>query len=189
MTLLKELMLQYKTTIDDVSRYSGVEKENVRKYFTGESSLLDCPTRDFAALAELFHLTVQELWDMAEHYDFNPKDFEIFKSNTCHTVKEFGNRGFISEIVDKEYIETYWNNKNRLCACYLLAMIDYLCRIEQLPLFEKFERIRKYKLPKLIYPYSFNFINDEDLLQDALKQAIPEFYRHGIIEGDIFNVC
>lgn len=64
-------------------------------------------------------LTVQELWDMAEHYDFNPKNFEIFKSNTCHTVKRLGNKGFIDEIVNKEYIEIYWNNKNRLCACYL----------------------------------------------------------------------
>lgn len=64
-------------------------------------------------------LTVQELWDMAEHYDFNPKNFEIFKSNTCHTVKRLGNKGFIDEIVNKEYIEIYWNNKNSLCACYL----------------------------------------------------------------------
>ena len=50
---------------------------------------------------------------------FNPKDFEIFKSNTCHAVKEMGNKEFINEIVSKEYIEIYWNNKNRLCACYL----------------------------------------------------------------------
>lgn len=42
---------------------------------------------------------------MTEHYDFNPKDFEIFKSNTCHTVKRLGNKGFIDEIVNKEYIE------------------------------------------------------------------------------------
>ena len=134
-------------------------------------------------------LTVQELWDMAEHYDFNPKNFEIFKSNTCHTVKRLGNKGFIDEIVNKEYIEIYWNNKNRLCACYLLAMIDYLCRLENLPLIEKFDCIRGYRLPKLVYPYSFNFINNEDLLDSALAKAIPEFYRHGLVEGDVFNVC
>lgn len=134
-------------------------------------------------------LTVQELWDMAEHYDFNPKNFEIFKSNTCHTVKRLGNKGFIDEIVNKEYIEIYWNNKNRLCAYYLLAMIDYLYRLENLPLIEKFDCIRGYRLPKLVYPYSFNFINNEDLLDSALAKAIPEFYRHGIVEGDVFNVC
>ena len=96
---------------------------------------------------------------MAEHYDFNPKDFEIFKSNTCHAVKEMGNKEFINEIVSKEYIEDYWDNKNRLCACYLLAMIDYLCILENLPLIEKFDCIRGYRLPKLVYPYSFNLLS------------------------------
>ena len=54
---------------------------------------------------------------------------------------------------------------------------------------EKFDCIRGYRLPKLVYPYSFNFINNEDLLDSALAKAIPEFYRHGIVEGDVFNVC
>lgn len=126
---------------------------------------------------------------MTEHYDFDPKAFEIFKSNTCHTVKRLGNKGFIDEIVNKEYIEIYWNNKNRLCACYLLAMIDYLCRLENLPLIEKFDCIRGYRLPKLVYPYSFNFANNQNMIKKALAQAIPEFYRHGIVEGDVFNVC
>ena len=189
MTLLEELMKQYKTNIDEVSKYSGVDKAALTKYYSGELSLRKCAIDDFAALAKVFRLTVQELWDMTEHYDFDPKAFEIFKSNTCHTVKRLGNKGFIDEIVNKEYIEIYWNNKNRLCACYLLAMIDYLCRLENLPMIEKFDCIRGYRLSKLVYPYSFNFINNEELLDSALAQAIPEFYRHGIVEGDVFNVC
>lgn len=67
-------------------------------------------------------------------------------------------------------------------------MIDYLCRLENLPLIEKFDCIRRYRLPKLVYPYSFNFINNEELLDSALAKAIPEFYRHGLVEGGIFNV-
>ena len=188
MTLLEELMQQCSKTIDDLMIYTNLDKDKLMLYVTGDVSLLDCPIKTFAALAKTFNLTVQELWDMAEHYDFDPKAFEIFKSNTCHAVKELGNRKFIDEIISKEYIEDYWDNKNRLCACYLLAMIDYLCRLGEMPLFEKFEQIRNYKLPKLIYPYSFNFANSTDMIKKALAQAIPEFYRHGIVEGDIFNV-
>lgn len=189
MTLLEELMKQYNKTMEDLMIYTNLAEDKLTPFITGDISILDCPVKIFAALAKTFGLTVQELWDMAEHYDFNPKDFEIFKSNTCHTVKRLGNKGFIDEIVNKEYIEIYWNNKNRLCACYLLAMIDYLCRLENLPLIEKFDCIGGYRLPKLVYPYSFNFINNEELLDSALALAIPEFYRHGIVEGDVFNVC
>lgn len=70
-----------------------------------------------------------------------------------------------------------------------LAMIDYLCRLEKLPLIEKFDCIRGYRLPKLVYPYSFNFANNQNMIKKALAQAIPEFYRHGIVEGDVFNMC
>ena len=188
MTLLEELIKQYKTNIDEVAKYSKVDKATLTKYYSGELSLCKCAVDDFAALAKVFRLTVQELWDMAEHYDFDPKAFEIFKSSTCHAVKEMGNKEFINEIVNKEYIEDYWDNKNRLCACYLLAMIDYLCRLENLPLIEKFDCIRWYRLPKLVYPYSFNFANNPNMIKNALAQAIPEFYKHGIVEGDIFNV-
>ena len=90
MTLLEELMKQYKTNIDEVVKYSGVDKVALAKYYSGELSLRKCAIEDFAVLAKVFRLTVQELWNMAEHYDFNPKDFEIFKSNTCHSVKRLG---------------------------------------------------------------------------------------------------
>ena len=188
MTLLEELMKQYKTTMEDLMIYTNLAEDKLMSFITGDISILDCPVKIFADLAKTFGLTVQELWDMAEHYDFDPKAFEIFKSNTCHAVKEMGNKEFINEIVNKEYIEDYWDNKNRLCACYLLAMIDYLCRLENLPLIEKFDCIRGYRLPKLIYPYSFNFANNPNMIKKALAQAITEFYKHGIVEGDVFNV-
>lgn len=189
MTLLQELMKEKKVTIDDMMKYTKLSEEVILQYVNGEAKIIDCPIKVFAALAQLFDLTVQDFWEMAEHYDFDPKDFEIFKSNTGHLLKRLGNRKFIKEIIDNEYIEDYWKCKNRLCACYLLAMIDYLCRLEKLPLYEKFDLMRGYRLPKLVYPYSFRFIRSDSLLQKSLAQAIPEFYRHGIIEGDVFNVC
>ena len=50
MTLLEELMKQYKTNIDEVAKYSGVDKEALTKYYSGELSLRKCAIDDFAAL-------------------------------------------------------------------------------------------------------------------------------------------
>ena len=104
-------MKQYKTNIDEVAKYSKVDKATLTKYYSGELSLCKCAVDDFAALAKTFGLI------------------------------------------------------------------------------EKFDCIRGYRLPKLIYPYSFNFANNTSMIKNALTLAIPEFYKHGIIEGDIFNVC
>lgn len=52
MTLLEELIKQYKTNIDEVAKYSGVDKEALVKYYSGELSLCKCAVDDFAALAQ-----------------------------------------------------------------------------------------------------------------------------------------
>ena len=52
MTLLEELMKQYKTNIDEVAKYSGVDKEALTKYYSGELSLRNCEIDDFAALVQ-----------------------------------------------------------------------------------------------------------------------------------------
>lgn len=67
-------------------------------------------------------------------------------------------------------------------------MVDYLCRIGNRPRIDGYDDIRKFKMDFTVYPYSFNFMT-EDLIRNALKEAIPEFWEHNIIEGDIFNVC
>ena len=111
MTLLEELMKQYKTTMEDLMIYTNLAEDKLMSFITGDISILDCPAMIFAVLAKTFGLI------------------------------------------------------------------------------EKFDCIRWYRLPKLIYPYSFNFANNPNMIKKALAQAIPEFYRHGIVEGDIFNVC
>lgn len=111
MTLLEELMKQYKTTMEDLMIYTNLAEDKLMSFITGDISILDCPAKIFAVLAKTFGLI------------------------------------------------------------------------------EKFDCIRGYRLPKLIYPYSFNFANNPNMIKKALAQAIPEFYRHGIVEGDIFNVC
>ena len=66
-TLLEELIKQYKTNIDEVAKYSKVDKATLTKYYSGELSLCKCAVDDFAALAKVFRLTVQELWDIVGH--------------------------------------------------------------------------------------------------------------------------
>lgn len=52
MTLLEELMKQYKTNIDEVAKYSKVDKATLTKYYSGELSLHKCAIDDFAALVQ-----------------------------------------------------------------------------------------------------------------------------------------
>lgn len=119
-------------------------------------------------------------------------DFELFKSNVCHNVKRLGDLSFILDIIENDTVMSYFNNKWYLECFYLLAMIDYLSRINDVPLCTRYDSIRKLKLPKLLYPtdvyLSARYCPDDMSFERALEDAIPEFLNFNIVESDIRNV-
>ena len=118
--------------------------------------------------------------------------FEHFKSNTCHHVKDMGDLDFIVTILKNDEIRKFYNKHWYPEALYLLAMLDFLSRINEIPLCSKYNDLRMTKLEKPIYPLGV-LINSEVLKSDeplriAEKEAIPEFRRFNIIEGNVRNV-
>lgn len=118
--------------------------------------------------------------------------FETFKSNTCHYVKDRGDLDFIAEILESDEIRNLFNKHWYPEALYLLAMVDYLSRINDIPLCTKYNDLRSAKLERPIYPvgvllYS-EVLHSDEPLRSAEKAAIPEFRRFNIIESEVRNV-
>ena len=119
-------------------------------------------------------------------------DFEIFKSNICHTVKDNDEIDFIISNLENDDIRKYWNKKWYAEAFYLLAAVDYLSRINDIPLCTRYEDIRAKSLKEPLYPRDVLMasrlhptLNSKERCR---KEAIPEFLRFNIMEGDIRNV-
>ena len=72
-------------------------------------------------------------------------DFELFKSQICHRVKREGDIDFIINVLKSDDIAIYFEKKWHLESLYLLAMIDYLCRIHDMPLVPWYDDLRKAK--------------------------------------------
>ena len=118
--------------------------------------------------------------------------FELFKSNVCHSVKDKGDIRFITEILESDEIRSYYNNKQYPQAFYLLAMVDYLSRENDLPLCNVYNDMRQQKLAAPIYPQSIlamaKVMEDDKILDESFEESIPEFRNFNIIENDIRNV-
>lgn len=118
--------------------------------------------------------------------------FEIFKSNTCHYVKDMGDLDFIETVLKSDEIQKLYNKRWYPEALYLLAMLDYLSRINEIPLCSKYNDLRMRKLEKPIYPagvlLSSEILKSDQPLRIAEKEAIPEFRRFNIIESEVRNV-
>jgi len=125
-----------------------------------------------------------------KEYRYN---FEIFKSNICHCVKDMGDTDFLISILKSDKIQKLFKKKWYLECFYLLAMVDYLSRENNIPLCIEFDYIRRYKLEKPVYSLGIItkcavFKSDEPK-NYSFNEAIPEFKYFNIIEADVRNVC
>lgn len=118
--------------------------------------------------------------------------FENFKSNTCHKVKEMGEISFIKEQLCSKEIDTLIDKKWFAEGLYLLAMIDYLSRKNDIPLYGAYNKLRCCKLDRILYPlgiYTMYLVtNDTSVLTNSYENAIPEFKRFNIVESEVENV-
>lgn len=130
--------------------------------------------------------------NVSESISENRCDLELFKSNVCHRLKSLGDKNFIVEVLKSDIISVYYSRRWYAEAFYMLAMLDYLSRINDVPLCDKYHDMRTQKLQDVIYPagilmLDFVFKTDK-YRKESLEYAIPEFMRFNIVEADIRDV-
>lgn len=122
----------------------------------------------------------------------NRVKFETFKSNVCHLVKDKGDFDFLLDIINSNEIRKLYNQNWIKEALYLLSMVDYLSRINDIPLCSDYNDIRCIKMSNPIYPRDVLLMDEiqktDENKKHAWDNAIPEFLEHNIVEGDIRNV-
>ena len=119
-------------------------------------------------------------------------NFELFKSNVCHRLKESGDIDFLIETLEKDMIREYYNRKWYLECFYLLAMVDYISKQNDIPICTDYDDLRQQRMQELIYPVGIlitaNVLEDDKIKEDAVKNAIPEFLKYNIVENEVRNV-
>lgn len=96
------------------------------------------------------------------------------------------------ETLESGEIRKLYEQKRYSEALYLLAMVDYLSRENDLPLCSEYRDIRAKKLSRIIYPESILAYaiatGDESVKAKSYHDAIPEFKRFNIVENEVRNV-
>ena len=119
-------------------------------------------------------------------------DFELFKSEICHRVRRMGDVDFIMDTLKNGDIREYEKREWYEECLYLLAMLDYLCRVNDVPLCDEYDDLRRCRLQKTVYPRSIRLMaaaaGNDDALRESEREAIPEFMRFNIVESEVRNV-
>jgi transcriptional regulator with XRE-family HTH domain len=186
---IEELLALKGMTKYRLAKESGVPQTTVIDICSGKARIEKCSGATLYKLAKTLGVTIESLVADAVEYR---SEFEIFKSNVCHDVKDSGDLDFMINTLESGRIRELYNRQWYAESLYLLAMVDYLSRENDIPLCAEYNDIRRAKLEKTIYPAGIlalcaAFKNDEPK-RESLREAIPEFLRHNIVEAEVRDV-
>lgn len=176
-----------------LAKESGIPHATISDICSGKAQIEKCSAETLYKIAKVLNVSIEDLIrDRMEEPQEHRSTFDVFKSNVCHRVKDVGDIEFIIEVLESNIIRKYYERKWFAESLYLLAMVDYLSRLNELPLSVEYNDLRSKKLAKPLYPMSV-------VLADAVlhttthttrsyEAAIPEFLRFNIVESEIRNV-
>ena len=172
-----------------VAKNSGIPYMTLNDICNEKTSLEKCSAETVYKLSKELKVSMEELLDSY----MNPRPaFELFKSNVCHKLKELGDLDFLIETIEKDEITDYYTRSWFPECLYLLAMVDYISRLNDVPLCSKYNKLRKTKLNETLYPSGIlveaEVSGDKNIKTKAKKKSIPEFMRFNIVEFDVRNV-
>jgi DNA-binding Xre family transcriptional regulator len=186
---INDLLEQKNITKYKLSKISGVPFTTVSEIATGKTKIKNCTGDTLYRLAKALDVTIEDMLEESMEYR---SSFETFKSNVCHQVKNLGDVDFIIDALESNKIRELYQKKWYPESLYLLAMVDYLSRENGLPVCADYDDIRAARLQKPIYPASVIamsvFSHSEQPKRESLADAIPEFLRFNIVEGEVRNV-
>lgn len=187
--MLATVLKNRNLTMYQCAKLSGIPYTTISEVVRGKTRIEKCSAETVYRLAKVLNLTMEELMDGSLEAR---SDFEVYKSNVCHLVKDMGEIDFIIDTLKKDTVRKYWEKKWYPEAFYLLAMIDYLSRLNDLPLCTRYEDIRARKLEQTLYPRDIAMAAKLDPSLDqrthSKQTAIPEFLRFNIVESEVRNV-
>lgn len=172
-----------------LSKNSGIPYSTLTDIINGKTQLEKCSAETVYRLSKELEISMEDL--LAPCF-VKRSSFELFKSNVCHRLKELGDIDFIIETLESNDIREYYDRKWYPESFYLLAMLDYISRINNIPLCNKYNDLRLHSLSETIYPSSIIAISavsgSNYSKEKAIKEAIPEFMRFNIVENDVRNI-
>ena len=186
---IQKIMEKKKITRYRLSKNSGIPYTTITDILSGKAKLEKCTAETIYKLAKELDVSMETL---LEPFIKTRIDFELYKSNVCHQLKEKGDIQFITDTLENNEVRRLYDKKWYPESFYLLAMLDYISRENDVPICTEYNDIRKCKLQETVYPASVltaaTVSKNEDIKEKAYRQSIPEFRRFNIVENDVLNV-
>lgn len=187
---LATILKQRNLSAYQCAKVANIPYTSLHDVLAGKTHLEKCSADMVYRLSKALQMSMEEILEKCKKSD--RLAFETFKSYVCHEVKRKGDLDFIIDTLQSDEVTHYWNLKWYPEAFYVLATIDYLSKINDIPCCKKYDVIRSCSLKEPIYPRDIVLARKLspklNIEHKCLAESIPEFRRFNIIERSIRDV-
>ncbi len=200
---IEKLMKDRKMTRADLSRKSCIPESTLRGILDSDVVISRCQAGTIACLANALGTTVEDILvkscvqEIPLKNDSLPKfwrtsrmeDFCLQRRVVLDLLHCAGDRRFLCHVRRHRLIQQMEKKGDNSICLYTVALMDYLCRMHKLPLFQEYERYRTIILDEPIFPFFMMPCLDDPITCQTMKKilekdAIPEFQRCNIFETE-----
>ena len=179
--MLRDLLKEKNISLYKLAQLTNLPYSTLHDLVNNKKKIEDCAVRIVKAISDALNISMDEVYNYCKTHTY--VDFELFKSNIQHDLKNLGDKQFLKMMIEEEMIDQYWRQEKRLEAIYMLCMLDYVSERNGVPEFNKYDDLRDYKLEEELYPISVQ--NNWTSKEECKNKAIPVFKKHNIMEVNI----
>ncbi|MBR5997080.1 MAG: helix-turn-helix transcriptional regulator [Bacilli bacterium] len=179
----------------ELEKTSSISHATLNDIYNERSNINNCTISIMSKLADALKINIDELYktlnyDNLSLFAYN-SDFDLFKSDTLQRLKATDEIMFVTKTIESNAINDYYFQKKYAKSLYLLSLIDYLSKKNNIPLRNEYDRIRECKCEKIYVSKSIYLLLSmkQAKVTDIFKSAIKEFMKHNIIESEIDKVA
>lgn len=191
--MLEYLFLSRQTTVYKAAKDLDIPYTAINRIVKGTTDLGKVSVQLLVNLSRYLTISMDELYNeyCTDKY-INESQWGVFISNLQHRIKSDGDIGFIQFCITSHLAERCFLEHKYDKGLYVVATVDYLCRMLNLPLYDNYNEMRNYKLDKPKYPEDIESIQNveikERLKEKCRKECLPEFKRVNIMEKGVRHV-
>jgi len=189
---INEILMQRGLSKYKLAKASGIPYTTINDICSGKTNLEKCSAKTLYQLSKVLGTSMEDLMEGTDTKTDYRSTFDVFKSNVCHQVKDMGDISFLIDTLESDRIRRYFNKGWYPESLYLLAMVDYLSRENNLPICQEYNDLRSKRLAEPLFPLGVVMASavtkNDRWKENSLCYAIPEFLRFNIVEGEIRDV-
>ena len=186
--MIQTLMKKKNITKYRLSKNSGIPYTTLTDICSGKTQLEKCSAETIYKLSKELGVSMETILEPC----FEKRcSFDLFKSNVCHRLKSMGDVNFVIDTLETNDIRIYYNKRWYAECFYLLAMLDYVSRENQIPICSEYNDLRSQKLKETVYPsgiLAMAAVGNNSVIEESRRNATPEFLRFNIVENEVRNV-